>query len=106
MAMVITLLSISFVLAVITVILLSAAMRNADLSPPALKNPQPDRAPRFFGDDMSLSLHRVRASRVPVDVLVLEIERHVRVEREVAEAFHLSPNPQTLHVQAAPPLLH
>jgi hypothetical protein len=41
-----------------------------------------------------------------VEVLLLEIERHVKVEREVAEAFHLSPNPQSLHVQAARPLMH
>jgi hypothetical protein len=43
---------------------------------------------------------------VPIEVLVLEIERHVRQEREVAESFHLSPTTQALHVHAAPPLMH
>ncbi|HEY7500777.1 MAG TPA: hypothetical protein VH740_19800 [Vicinamibacterales bacterium] len=106
MAIVITLLSVSFVLAVVTAILLSAAIRNADSSPAVRKIPQPDGVPRFFAADIPVSVHGVSASRVPVEVLLLEIERHVKVEREVAEAFHLSPNPQSLHVQAARPLMH
>ncbi len=106
MSMVIALLAASIILTVITAILLSEAMRTADSSPPVRENSHPDRAPRFFAQDMPPSVHPVRASRVPVEVLVLAIERHVRIEREVAESFHLSPTPQTLHVQAASPLMH
>lgn len=106
MAMVIALFAASMVLTVITAILLSAAVRTADSSPLVRENPHPNGAPRFFAKDIPASVHAVRASRVPVEVLVLEIERHVRLEREVAESFHLSPTPQTLHVQAASPLMH
>jgi hypothetical protein len=105
MAMVITLLSVSLILTVITAILLSAAL-TADSSPPVRETSHPDRPPRFFATDIPLSVHSASASAVPIEVLVLEIERHVRQEREVAESFHLSPTPQTLHVQAAPPLMH
>lgn len=106
MAMVIALFSVSMVLTVITAILLSTALRTADSSPPVRENPHPTGTPRFFAKDIPVTMHAVRASRVPVEVLLLEIERHVRLEREVAESFHLSPTPQTLHVQAASPLMH
>jgi len=46
------------------------------------------------------------ASAVPVEVLLLELERHVRLERAIAESFHLSPTAQALHVHAASPLMH
>ena len=106
MTMVVALLSVSIVLTVITAILLSTAMRTADSSPLVRENPHPAGAPRFFAKDIPVSVHAVSASRVPVEVLVLEIERHVRLEREAAESFHLSPTPQTLHVPAASPLMH
>jgi hypothetical protein len=106
MAMVIVLLSVSLVLTVVTAFLMSSLMRIADSSPPVRKNPHPAPAPHFFAEDIALSVHPVRASRMPVEVLVLEIERHVRLEREIAESFHLSPTPQTLHVQAASPLMN
>lgn len=106
MAMVLALFAASMVLTVITAIVLSEALRTADSSPQVRENPHPVAPPRFFAKDIPAPVHTVRASRVPVEVLVLEIERHVRQEREVAESFHLSPTPQTLHVQAASPLLH
>jgi hypothetical protein len=110
MVMVIALFSASLVLTVVTAILLSAAMRIADSSPPLRENPHPTGTPRFFAKDIAVAAHPASASRVPVDlpveVLVLEIERHVRGERQAAELFHLSPTPQTLHVAAASPLMH
>lgn len=114
MAMVIALFVASLVLTVVTAVLFSEAMRIADSSPPVRENPHPTGAPRFFAKDISTPAQPARASRVPVDVpaefaverLVREIERHVRGEREVAELFHLSPTPQTLHVAAAAPLMH
>jgi hypothetical protein len=106
MAMVAALLAVSFVLTVVTVVVLSRAFSAGESSPPLRENPHPTGAPRFFAEDISLSVHPVHASGVPVEVLVLEIEKHVRLEREVAESFHLSPTPQTLHAQAARPLRH
>jgi hypothetical protein len=106
MAIVLVLFAISFVLTSVTLVLLSAAVRTADSSPPLRRNPHPTGVPRFFAEDIDVSVHPASASRVPIEVLVVEIERHVQREREVAESFHLSPTPQTLHVQAAAPLVH
>jgi hypothetical protein len=105
MAIVITLLAVSLVLTVITAILLSALL-TADSSAPGRETSQSDRPPRFFATDIPLSVPRPSASSVPIELLVLEIERHVRQEQEVAKSFHLSPTAETLHVHAAPPLLH
>ncbi|HET7219533.1 MAG TPA: hypothetical protein VFJ02_15865 [Vicinamibacterales bacterium] len=106
MAMVIALFAASMVLTAITAVLLSAAVRTADSSAPVRENPRPIGPPRFFAQDIPLSVHAAGASHMPVDLLVLEIERHVRQERAAAESFHLSPTAQTLHVQTASPLMH
>jgi hypothetical protein len=106
MAMVLALVVAIMVVTVITAMLLSDLLRTADSSPLALENPHPNAPPRFFAKDIQASVPAGRASRVPVEVVVLEIERHVRQEREVAESFHLSPTPQALHVRGASPLLH
>ena len=105
MDLVITLLVVSLVLTVITAMVLSSVV-TADSSAPVRESSHVDTPPRFFATDMALSVHAASASTVPIDVLVLEIERHVRLEREVAESFHLAPTAQALHVHAAPPLLH
>lgn len=106
MTLVLVLLGISLVLTVVTALLLSEAMGTADSSPPARENTQPRSAPRFFAQDIPTTVVTSFASPVPVEVLVVAIERHVRLEREVAESFHLSPTPQTLHMQPASPLMH
>ena len=106
MAMVIALLSVSLVLTVITAIVLSAVLRDADSSAPVRESSHPNAPPRFFATDITHPVQAAGASPVPIEILVLEIERHVRQERGVAESFHLSPTPQTLHVHAAAPLMH
>ena len=106
MAMVLALVTCCVILTVITAFVLSDLLRTADSSPLVRKDPHPKEPPRFFAPDIPASVHAAPAPHVPVEVLVLEIERHVRLEREVAQSFHLSPTPQTLHVRAASPLLH
>lgn len=106
MAMVITLVCISLVLTMVTAVLLTAAVRAADSSPQSREIPQVVPAPHFFESAMPLSVQAAPASAVPVEVLLLELERHVRLERAIAESFHLSPTPQSLHVHAASPLMH
>lgn len=105
MAMVLALVTGCVVLTVITALVLSDLLHTADSSPLVRKNPHPAEPPRFFATDIPVSVHAAPAPRVPVEVLVLEIERHVRLEREVAESFHLSPTPQALHVRASSPLV-
>jgi hypothetical protein len=43
---------------------------------------------------------------VPLDLLLLQIDQHIRVEREAAESFHLYPTVAALHTHSASPLVH
>jgi hypothetical protein len=56
----------------------------------------------FFADDRMLTGKTV----VPIEVLRLQIEHHVRLEQAAAEAFHQQPTHEALHVQTVSPLVH
>ena len=43
---------------------------------------------------------------VPIEVLLLQIERHVRLEQAAAESFLHSPTVHALHTRTTSPLLH
>jgi len=43
---------------------------------------------------------------IPIEVLLLQIERHVRLEQAVAQSFHDWPTPETLRTTTASPLVH
>ena len=43
---------------------------------------------------------------VSVDVLLLQIERHVRLEQAAAESFLAMPTAEMLHMRTASPLVH
>ena len=45
-------------------------------------------------------------SPVPIEVLLLQLERHVRLEQAAAESFHWSPTPEALHMHTVSPLVH
>lgn len=105
MAMFLVLFGISFVLAVITVVLLSALLRSGESAPVVRKTPRPPDAPGFFDSEVP-AVADGTASAVPVEALLLEIERHVRLERAAAESFHVSPTPESLHVHTASRLVH
>lgn len=84
--------------AVSAVLLLAARPPEpTPLSPELLKVPS-----RFFADD------RVPRSphAVPIEVLLLQIERHVRLEQAAAEAFRDTPTPETLWAATVSPLVH
>ena len=106
MAMFLVLFGISFILAVITAILLSALLRSGESAPVVRKTPRLPEAPRFFESDVRSPVSAGSASAVPVEALLLEIERHVRLERAAAESFHVSPTPESLHVHTASGLVH
>jgi hypothetical protein len=44
--------------------------------------------------------------QVPIEVLLLQIERHVRLELAAAESFHQFPTAESLHMQTLSPLVH
>ena len=106
MAMFLILFGISFVLVVITAILLSALLRSEESAPVVRKTPRPPEPPRFFESGVPPSVPDGSASAVPVEALLLEIEQHVRLERAAAESFHQSPTAQSLHVHSASRLVH
>ena len=43
---------------------------------------------------------------VPLELLLLQIERHVRLEQAAAESFHRMPNGRSLHNRTASPLVN
>lgn len=45
-------------------------------------------------------------SAIPVDVLLLRLEQHIRLEQAAAESFHQFPTPESLHVRTVSPLVH
>jgi hypothetical protein len=45
-------------------------------------------------------------TRVPIEVLLLRLERHVRLEQAAAEAFLDLPTVASLHSRTASPLVH
>jgi len=60
-------------------------------------------APQFFADDRA---PRVADSRVPLEVLLSQIDRHVRLEQAAAETFLDVPTAETLHSRTTSPLVH
>ena len=57
---------------------------------------------RFFADDRAPG----SASVVPIEVLLLQIERHVRLEQAAAEAFRDRPTAEALQMPTTSPLRH
>jgi hypothetical protein len=102
MEMFLIVLTLSVVSVLVSGILFKAATREpgeaaaAALSPLALPDEE-----RFF---MLRPAAPPRGSRATADVLVLQIERHVRLERAAAEAFLQFPSVEALHMRTLAPL--
>lgn len=58
--------------------------------------------PRFFAAGAGFPPHQP----VSLDVLLLQIERHVRLEQAAAEAFINQPSSASLHSRTMSPLAH
>jgi hypothetical protein len=59
--------------------------------------------PRFFA---ASPVRPAEASQVPIEALLIQIERHVRMEKAAAETFLEVPTPDALHSRSASPLLN
>jgi hypothetical protein len=44
--------------------------------------------------------------RVPIEVFLAQIERHIRLEQAAAESFLIAPSPESLHGRTVSPLVH
>jgi len=102
MVMLLMVLALSLLAMAMSAAMFAAATRDArppDLHPngPLFMLPS-----HFFADD------RVPGSRtpVPIEVLRLQIERHVRLEQAAAESFRDYPSIEALHTVTRSPLLH
>lgn len=94
---------ISVISLAITCVLFAAATRNdgdrvdSRVEPSLALTP-----PQFFVDDRA----PIAAQRVPIEALLLQIERHVRLEQAAAESFLEAPTARALHSRTTSPLLH
>lgn len=106
MEMLLMALSMSLLVGIVSAIAFSAAAAPAEPAPgPVERVPARPVAslPQFFVDDVAAS---VRTGQVPIEVLLLQIDRHVRLEQAAAEAFHAYPNVESLHSPTMSPLVH
>lgn len=60
---------------------------------------------RFFIDEVSVPLPTGRVS-VPIEALLLQLERHVRLEQAAAESFLAQPTSSLLHSKTVSPFLN
>ncbi len=60
--------------------------------------------PQFFVDETVVPL--AAQPRVPLEVLLLQIERHIRLEQAAAESFIAYPTSASLHSRTTSPLVH
>ena len=100
MEMFLMVLALSVVGVLVSGVLFAAATRDVGRSGNALLSPvaAPDEE-RFFMLRPPIASDAARA-----DALVLQIERHVRLERAAAEAFLQFPTVEMLHIQTLTPL--
>ncbi|MEI6668829.1 MAG: hypothetical protein WCP29_11790 [Acidobacteriota bacterium] len=62
---------------------------------------------RFFADAAEAPLAASAGpQQVPLEVLLLQIERHVRLEQAAAESFLEAPTAASLHSRTTSPLVH
>ncbi|MEW5984766.1 MAG: hypothetical protein AB1806_20625 [Acidobacteriota bacterium] len=63
---------------------------------------------RFFVSDAAPKPAKAHGpvTRVPIDVLLLQIERHIRLEQAAAESFLYAPSRESLHGRTLSPLAH
>lgn len=74
--------------------------RPAAEAPPARRVVHREVPAQFFIDPPSI------VTPIPVDVLLSQLERHIRLERAVAESFLHQPTPESLHSRTVSPLVH
>jgi hypothetical protein len=89
----------------VSTIAFGAATRPA-ARPEVPVRPALDLAPeRFFGESVG---HRTshRQPHVPLEVLLLQIEQHVRLEQAAAESFICLPSSEALNCRTQSPLTH
>ena len=93
MSMLLTILTMSAVVFVLSLICLKAAMSPVENRPELRADKKLGMDSRFFAGDLAA----VPTTMVPREVLLAQIERHVRLEQAVAENFLEVPSREALH---------
>ncbi len=89
---------------VVSIGLFAAAMRGDERGAEIrIEQALPTGPPRFFLRERTAA---TATPRVPIEVLLLQIERHVRLEQAAAESFLDAPTPKSLHSRTTSPLVH
>ena len=90
----------------VSAIAFGAATRGGgdEISVPA-ERALPVEASRFFMDQVPAPTVPAMP-RVPIEVLLAQIERHVRLEHAAAESFIDFPTAESLHCRTMSPLVH
>lgn len=93
--------ALAFLGVVVSVVLFAAAARDrGPVEAPRAVVAAERTATRFFADAPAAP------TGVPVDVLLLQLEQHIRLEQAAAEAFLHAPTRQSLHGRTMSPLVH
>jgi hypothetical protein len=87
--------------------LFAAATRGVDEAPQARPSRAPALpAPQFFAAAATDAAPIPRLPRVPIEALLLQLERHVQLEQAAAESFLMRPTREALHSRTSSPLVH
>ena len=101
----------TFIGLAVTAMAFVAATRPETL-PPQARAEQPEQsvfkpaAPRFFSERVMPSVPAPSPIQIPVEVLLLQIEHHVRLEQAAAESFVAYPTHAHLHSKTTSPLVN
>jgi hypothetical protein len=105
MEMFLMVLALSLIGVAVCAVLFAAATRDVKelgAGVPAQVRPPSYAPPQFFAEHAG----QQAASQVPIEVLLLQLERHIRVEQAAAEAFLHYPTAESLHMRTTSPLVH
>jgi hypothetical protein len=81
-------------------LLFAAATRNTTDNPTDTVEARQPAASAFFADE------KLESPPVSVELLLLQIESHVRMEQAAVESFLAMPSVETLHTKTLSPLVH
>jgi hypothetical protein len=90
----------------VTAMAFGAATRRDGRSDEVPTRPQLELAPEKFFSEIRPAPAFHRKPQVPLDVLLLQIEQHVRLEQAAAESFISLPSMEALNCRTQSPLVH
>jgi hypothetical protein len=100
MEMFLSVMTLSLIGVAVAALLFAAATRGSMPAPPTPDERLLRLPSHFFADDRATHARPV----IPIEVLLLQIERHVRLEQAAAESFRARPTAETLQSATTSPL--